>query len=217
MCIRDRRGSAGATGYDIERASKPGGPWTVIATNISDADVAYRPLFSDTTARPGRSYYYRLKARNASGVSPPSNIVGPVFVRRLCFVDELQDFKRVAAKSDALTLNNSYNALYAEYLFRAMGSTNDWLTYKIPGRIELVKIVAFCPDDAIADLKLQVGSTPLTPRRKECRLPSPPGGAARGRRQSLIEYEAAVGGQQRELTIRWTGPAELDRVEIFYQ
>ncbi len=46
---------------------RPTGPWTAIATNVSDADIAYRPLFSDTTARAGQTWFYRVTARNASG------------------------------------------------------------------------------------------------------------------------------------------------------
>jgi hypothetical protein len=207
------RGSAGATGYDIER----GEPWTVIATNVCDADVAYRPLFSDTTAQPGQKYFYRVTARNPTGMSKPSNVVGPVAVKRVCLADELQDFSKVAAKSDGLTLNNAYNALYAEFLFRAKGSTNDWLTYKVPGIIESVKVVAFCPSGKIADLQFQVGDTTLQPKRTARPLPSPPGGAAGGQKRTLIEYECAVPPGQEQLKILWTGPSELDRVEIFYQ
>jgi len=211
------RGSAGAVGYDIERAAKASGPWTVVAKNVSDGDVAYRPLFSDTTARVGGSYFYRVTARNSSGASEPSNVVGPVAVKRLCFVDELQDFSRVAARSDGLRLNNDYNALYAEFLFRAKGSTNDWLTYKVPGTIESINIVAFCSGDKISDLQLQAGDAKLQPKRAERPLPAPPGGAARGQRRTMIEYQCAAPSNQSQLTIRWTGPAELDRVEIYYR
>ena len=78
-------------------------------------------------------------------------------VKRICFVDELQDFSRVHAKSGGLTLNNDYNALYAEYLFRAKGNTNDWLSYKVAAPIESVKVVAFYAKD-MADLTLQVSA-----------------------------------------------------------
>ena len=208
------RGSAGASGYDIERAPHAEGAWTTIAADVCDADIAYRPLFSDTTARAGQTYFYRVSARNISGRSRPSNVVGPVTVKRVCLADELQDFSRVAAKSDGLTLNNAYNALYAEYLFRAQGSTNDWLTYQVPGTIESVKVVAFCPSGKIADLQFQAGETMLQPKRTERPLASPPGGAAGGQRRTLLHYECEVPPGHSELKILWTGPAELDRVEI---
>jgi hypothetical protein len=215
------RGSAGATGYDIERASPAGGGWTVLATNISDADIAYRPLFSDTTARAGQTWFYRVTARNAFGASKPSKALGPVAVKRVCLVDELQDFSRVHAKSETLKLNNDYNALYAEYLFRAQGTTNDWITYQVPWPIESLKVVTFSAKD-MAEFTLQVSAdgrrfTPLNPERQVRRLPSPPGGAAGGQRRTLVQYESAVPAGNRFLKVEWNGPAELDRVEIYYR
>jgi len=214
------RGSAGASGYDIERAPSATGPWETIAANVSDCDVAYRPLFSDTTARAGQTWFYRVTARNASGSSTSSNVVGPAKVESVCLVDELQDFSRVQGRSDGLTLNNDYNALYAEYLFRVKGSTNDWLSYEVPAPIKSVKVVAFYAKE-IADLTLQVSAdgrifTALQPNRRERRLPSPPGGAAGSQRRTMVEYECAAHAGCRHLKLLWNGPAELDRVEIYH-
>ena len=141
-------------------------------------------------------------------------------LKRICLADELQDFSRAHAKSAGLKLNNDYNALYAEYLFRAQGSTNDWITYQVPTAIESVKVVAFFAKEVI-DLALQVSSdgnafTTLKPERKERRLPSPPGGAAGAQRRTMVEYECAVPAGQRQLQVQWNGPAELDRVEIYH-
>jgi mannan endo-1,4-beta-mannosidase len=214
------RGSAGATGYDLERASQASGPWSLIATNVCDADIAYRPLFSDATAHAGQTWFYRVTARNSSGASRPSGIIGPVPVKRVCLADEFQDFTRVHAKSEGLKLNNDYNALYAEYLFRAQGSTNDWITYRLPVPIESVKAVAFFAKEP-SDFTFHVSRdgrifTALEPARKERRLPSPPGGAAAGQRRTMVEYECPVPAGHSYLKVLWTGPAELDRVEIFH-
>ena len=214
------RGSAGASSYDIERAPQASGPWASLATNVCDADIAYRPLFSDTTAHAGQRCFYRVTARNAAGLSKPSNVVGPVQVRRVCFADELQDFTRAHARSAGLKLNNDFNALYAEYLFRAQGNTNDWITYRVPAPIESAKVVAFYAKEN-ADLSLCVSADGVTfkalkPERKERRLPSPPGGAASGRRRTMVEYQVSPPPGQRFLEIRWPGPAELDRVEIYH-
>ena len=187
------RGSAGASGYDIERAPQAAGPWTALATNVCDADIAYRPLFSDTTARAGQTWFYRVIARNASGASKPSNVVGPVAVKRVCLADELQDFSRVHAKSAGLKLNNDYNALYAEYLFRAQGSTNDWITYQVPAAIESVKVVAFFakedrrPDAASLRRRQHLhraqagakGAPSAQPARRRRRRPAPHDGRIR--------------------------------------
>lgn len=215
------RGSAGASGYDVERAQKEGGPWAAIATNMSDADIAYRPLFSDSAARVGETWFYRAIARNASGKSKPSNVVGPVKVAQVCFVDELQDFSRVHAKSDGLKFNNDYNAMYAEYLFRAQGSTNDWVSYQVGGPIESVKVVAFFAKE-IADMTLEASAdgetfVALEPKRRERPLPAPPGGAAKGQRRTMVEYECTVPAGNRQLKLLWKGPAELDRVEIVHR
>jgi hypothetical protein len=214
------RGSAGASGYDIERAAATEGPWTRIAENVSDADVAYRPLFSDTTARAGDTWFYRVTARNVSGRSQPSHVVGPVKVERVCLADELQDFARVAARSEGLTLTNDYNANYAEYLFRARGDANDWLRYRVPGQIESVRVVAFYAKEA-ADLKFRVSAdgatfTDLQADRKERRLPGPPWRDRDAHRRTMVEYECTVTAGNRFLELLWTGPAELDRVEVYY-
>jgi hypothetical protein len=214
------RGSAGASGYDIERAPQADGPWTTLVTNITDADIAYRPLYSDTTAKAGQKLFYRVTARNVSGASKPSNVVGPVVVKYVCLADELQDFSRVSTKSAGLKINNDYNALYAEYLFRAQGTTNDWIAYNVPCPMASVKVFAFYAKD-LTDLTLQVSAdgrafTALKPVRKERRLPSPPGGAAGGQRRTMVEYDCAVSGGNKFLKLLWNGSAELDRVEIYY-
>jgi hypothetical protein len=214
------RGSAGASGYDVQHAAQAGGPWKTLAANVCDADVAYRPLFSDTTARAGETWFYRVIARNASGRSRPSNVVGPVVVRRVCTVDELQDSSHAHAKSAGLKLNNDYNALYAEYLFRAQGTAGDWITYQTPTPIESIRLVAFFADPGELTLRVSTDGTAysdLALRRNERRLPAPPGGAARGQRRTLVEYEATVPAGQRFLQIRWNGPAELDRVEMYHR
>ena len=67
------RGSAGASGYDIERAENPDGPWGLVGKNIEDA-AKNRKLFSDKSVQKGVTYYYRVKAKNASGETEYSNI-----------------------------------------------------------------------------------------------------------------------------------------------
>ena len=214
------RGSAGASGYNIERAPKADGPWAVLAENVSDADIAYRPLFSDTTARVGQTWFYRVIARNVSGASGPSNVVGPVRVKRVCLADELQDFSRVHAKSAGLELRNDFNALYAEYLFRAQGGSNEWVSYQVPSSIESVKLVAFYAKKG-DELSIQFSAdgavfSTVEPARKERRLGSPMSGPARGQSRTLVEYDCAAPSGSRYLKILWHGPAELDRVEIYH-
>ncbi|WEK56385.1 MAG: S-layer homology domain-containing protein [Candidatus Cohnella colombiensis] len=77
------RGTTGANAYDVERATNPAGPWTVIATDLSDSMSVDNsgPLFADVTTDPGVDYYYRIRGsnvKNPTGYSPYSNVVGPV-------------------------------------------------------------------------------------------------------------------------------------------
>ena len=214
------RGSAGANTYEIERAPAAGGPWTAIAKDVSDADIAYRPLYSDTTARAGDRWFYRVKARNPSGLSQPSNAIGPVIVQQVCLVDELQDLTRAQATSGGLKLNNDFNALYAEFLFRAQGAANEWISYRVPGGIATVKVVGFT-GEAGGDLMLESSPdgtqfAPLAAERTERRLPPITAGAAAGKRRTLIEWAGTPATGHRFLRIRFTGPAELDRVEIYH-
>jgi len=215
------RGSAGAYGYDVERSPEAKGSWTTIAKNVSDADVAYRPLFSDSTAAAGQEYFYRVIARNPSGMSKPSNVVGPVRVNRVCLVDELQDFSRVDAKSDGLKLNNDYNALYAEYLFRVEGDAGAWLGYRVSAPIESVKVVAFYSTN-IVDLAFQTSGdgsrfTDVTSSRAERVLPKITLGAARGKNRTMVEYQCNVPAGSRHFKVMWKGAAELDRMEIYHR
>ena len=218
------RGSAGAEGYDIQRATEADGPWTVIAENVSDADVAYRPLFSDETAQTGQAYYYRVVARNAGGRSAPSNMIGPVQVKELCFVDEYHDLSRVAGKSDNLHLDNTYNARYAEYLFRVCGDGEDWLAYDIPGAAREASITTFFttslgPITDPAFLASPDGRqwTPVPPAKRQERqhIAPPIGGAARAKySQTQVDYVVPLPSGTRHLKIVWTRQMAIDRVAI---
>ncbi len=215
------RGAAGAASYDVQRAASSQGPWSTAAREVSDADVAYRPLWSDTAARAGETWFYRVVARNTSGVSEPSNTVGPIRVKEVCLVDELQDFSLAREKSEGLTLNNDYNGVYAEYLFRARGTDGDWIRYQVPGSIRLIQVVAFYVADA-AELTFQASSdgnrwVELAPSRRERQLASPPGGPGRNQRRTLVEYTAEVPSSCCQLRIRWHSAAELDRVEVYHR
>lgn len=59
--------SAGATGYNVRRATMRGGPYTLVATNLS------APKYTDTTVLNGTTYYYVITALNAGGESALSS------------------------------------------------------------------------------------------------------------------------------------------------
>ena len=212
------RGSAGAEGYDIERATNAGGPWSVLASNVSDADIAYRPLYSDVTAKAGETWFYRVTAHNAGGRSQPSNVVGPVTIREVCTVDEFQDLSRVAGRSQGLTLDNTYNARYAEYLFRVKGSSNDWIGYTVAGPIREVRVTAFFLAGNVSDPVFQVSADGQTfvaapTARAEKKHIAPPHADSKQPR-TQVDYVVAPSAGMRHVKIVWAGPMALDRVEI---
>lgn len=61
------------TGYRLERAPAPGGPWT--AVDSAGAGVTAR---TDGTVRRGREYFYRVTAVGPGGVTPALSVTGPV-------------------------------------------------------------------------------------------------------------------------------------------
>ena len=91
------QGSAGAEDYDVWRSTNENGPWKLIGPGVVDAARQYVPLFQDRTAERGGEYYYRIAARNSSGGSPPSNMIGPIGVEHSTIVDECEDLSLTAA------------------------------------------------------------------------------------------------------------------------
>ncbi|AJY77890.1 hypothetical protein VN24_20500 [Paenibacillus beijingensis] len=125
------RGSAGAREYEIGRAQSASGPWTVIAANATDDVSVPRfyndtvPLFDDTTAVPGTSYYYRVRAKSADGVaSVYSNVIGPIMARDVIVVDNGGINYTETGTWGSSTLPGSYNG-GSRYSSLA-GSTARW-------------------------------------------------------------------------------------------
>jgi hypothetical protein len=58
----------GAASYNVKRATTPGGPYNIIATNVTGV------TYSDINATIGSTYYYVVTAINANGQSADSNI-----------------------------------------------------------------------------------------------------------------------------------------------
>ena len=64
-------GCAGATGYDVFRATSSAGPFGKLTSSPQAATT-----YLDAGVSAGSSYWYRVTASNAGGTSPPSTAVG---------------------------------------------------------------------------------------------------------------------------------------------
>ncbi|HSB28181.1 MAG TPA: cellulase family glycosylhydrolase, partial [Pyrinomonadaceae bacterium] len=135
------QGSVGAAHYDVERSDTANGPWKVVGADVDDTWVRYRPLFSDATAEVGQSYYYRVRAKNTSGVSEPSNVVGPIKLNERFMIDEILDFSHLFSHEGKLTLESANARPYKEDPHRLRGTNGDALVYKTAGEIHSAKIL----------------------------------------------------------------------------
>jgi mannan endo-1,4-beta-mannosidase len=137
------QGSAGASGYAVQRATDPNGEWSDVAEDVSDARFPYRPLWSDPTARLGDGYYYRVVASNAAGASTPSNVFGPVIVETLTWIDELEDGSHAQTLSTGVELTHDDPRAFRMDHTRARGPSGALIAYQVPGGIREVRVFAF--------------------------------------------------------------------------
>ncbi len=141
------RGSAGASSYDIYRSENSGGPWELIGYNISDADKQYYPLYHDKTAMIGKSYYYKLTAKNRSGSSEPSKIEGPVNVENQALIDDMENFGKIYLSSMDITLETANDRQFKEDMYRLKGNEGHEIIYLLPGDIKEIKVFSYCMND----------------------------------------------------------------------
>jgi len=213
------RGSVGASGYDIQRAESADGPWDRIAENVSDADSVYRPLYCDATAAPGKKYYYRIAARNSSGVSEATKPVGPVTFKSSALVDELKDETVAESMSPDMVFGNDYNWRFAEHNYRAVGKEGSELVYKVDGRIEKVSLVFFAEKNWQDNVVVGVSADGKSFTAVKGRITKRQLGTLPKKRKPPIEmvtFRADVVEKASYLRLSWKSKAWLDRVEIFH-
>ncbi|MCC6492392.1 MAG: hypothetical protein IT424_05165 [Pirellulales bacterium] len=143
------QGSVGAEDYVVERSLTASGPWRVVARGVDEAALQYRPLFSDETATPEKSYYYRIIARNGAGASPPSNVVGPVVAAYYALVDECRDLARLAAHSGNVQFVSEDARQRREDAGRLALPAGGSVTYKLPEQIRQWAATVYRPDDSL--------------------------------------------------------------------
>lgn len=139
------RGPMGASGYDIQRSEEADGPWKTIAFNVDDIETPGFPLFSDTTAKTGKSYFYRVFARNESGISPASNTVGPVSINFLTRTDKARNLAVLHESKGVSVLSGDYRS-YKEAYSRLHGEPGGFISYTAPGDLKTIRIYAYEED-----------------------------------------------------------------------
>lgn len=71
-------GSAWAKAYNIERQDVGSATWTRIASNVLDNVAGPKPIYSDNSAVPGKSYRYRIQGIGVDGKTSDWGIIGPM-------------------------------------------------------------------------------------------------------------------------------------------
>ena len=138
------QGSTGASFYTIERKTEGDSDWKIIADSVSDAVWGYKPQFSDTTVQIGKSYSYRIKAKNISGESDWSEAVGPVAVKYKILIDEFENDRKIFKKEGSFEFLTRQQLVQAkEDKNRLNGNEGDYIIYKIPGTVESFNVNFF--------------------------------------------------------------------------
>lgn len=139
------QGSMGAAAYDIERSESAEGPWRVVAWGVDDIDTPGFPLYSDLSAVVGRSYYYRVFARNESGRSPPSNVVGPVHIGYLTLTDRARNLG-VLYESGGVAVRSGQYRSFKEAYSRLHGEPGGHVVYRSPGEPLEIRLFVYEAD-----------------------------------------------------------------------
>jgi hypothetical protein len=224
------QGSAGASGYNVERADIKNGPWEVIGRNVSDAALQYRPPFSDMQAQPGKNYYYRVTALNSAGESAPSNVVGPVSVSCKTLVDELQDWRFIDKRDGNLSLETNQARKFKEDSHRLKGTPGSSVIYKIEalatakplgeaGPLLSWKVYSFFPAN-ISDFNFSVSSDGRNFKPAKFSRRDYFTGKGDYNYYPPVLYsgqvESTITNDAKFLKIEFTAEAQISRVEIKY-
>jgi hypothetical protein len=209
------QGSAGATSYAVERAGAGEVPlkWQVIAGDVNETAVQYRPLFVDKEGADG-SCYYRVRARNRAGTSEPSNVVGPVNGNHRVLVDEMEDFSKTFAHDGVLELATLNSRQAKEDAHRVAGKAGAQLVYQLPSSMEGFKVFVFFPH-GVADLKFSASADGQTYQYISAAKEACFQGAGDYHYWEPVMYSAEKlpeGG--RFLKLEFTGETQIGRVEL---
>lgn len=215
------QGSAGASGYDVQRSEQADGPWKVVAAHVSDAACPYRPLYADESITPGTDYFYRVVARGVAGAAAPSNIVGPVAAENVLLVDELQDESRLARRAGPVSRCDDRARRAQEDLHRLQLAPGGQIEYAAPGDVQSVTAFLFVEKDPAAwELSVSVDGQKFTALPMRVTAPARAGGDYHYLKPVLVTAAVTQPGVR---CVRIANPAnsaapwQLSRVEIEHQ
>lgn len=139
------QGAAGAAGYDVERARTPDGDWQQIAYNVDDIETPGFALFTDEGAVVGEPACYRIRARNAAGLSGPSNTRCLETVDHLMRADRARNIA-VLHQSNGISVRTGENRSFKEAFSRLHGEAGAQIVYRVPGIPVSMRIYAYETD-----------------------------------------------------------------------
>ncbi len=212
------RGAAGANAYDVQRTESLEDTWRNIATGVSDAAVQYRPLYSDQSTTPGKSYWYRIIARNDAGRSAPSEPYGPVKITHRTLVDELWNDSRIFLSLGPLQFRSDQSRHFKEDAHGLTGQTGAAVIYRTDGSVIGGRVWTFA-DSIGSRLRLSVSSDGETFSSFEPRIESVTAGDTEtyGYRLPIRYRLDDIPLGQHYLQIEFVGaPVRVTRVELEY-
>ncbi|HOW70991.1 MAG TPA: cellulase family glycosylhydrolase [Phycisphaerae bacterium] len=209
------QGSVGAASYDIQRAPALLGPWKTIATDVSEADVQYRPLYVDDSARPGESYHYRVLARNHSGMSEPSNTVGPVRIDHRTLVDEFRNDSRIYLKQGKVQFRENEARKFKEDCHRLAGERDSGVVYRAADGIRMVRLFVYTlADQQNVTVAFSKDGANFEPAELAVTRTTTYGGSLYGFMQSALYSAKGCGADSRYVKVTFRTEAQIGRVEI---
>ena len=206
------QGSVGANCYQVERSASPDGAWEVISTDVDEAMTQYRPQFADESV-PAGQWFYRVRAKNPSGISAPSNLVGPVKVTSNTLVDELADFSKIDSKTGNWKIADRDCRAAKEDVYRAAGTSGDVLIYQVPGEVQSFRVFTFFPKTE-SDLTFSVSEDGQNFKEVDVKKEVYFHGAGEYGYWKPVLYHADSVAGGKYLRIALTGETQIGRVEI---
>jgi hypothetical protein len=191
-------------------------------------------LFKDQTAEPGKSYAYRVVARNGQGAFEPSNVMGPVAVHSRTIVDECGDLKQLHDSAGEVSIATENARTVQEDCHRFALEPGASVTYHVAGPIHNFKVYSFVRDESSkTNISLSTEDRTFRPAKHERRA-FPSSQTVYGYLTSILYERAGADGEASYLRIALpesgnesrqdsrkdneapAAPVEISRVEIEY-